>query len=138
MNLCRLASENLNSAKRIWKEKQVLLVPESETARTASQVQVRCLAAFSAGCTYRALAEELLAATPGSGWSVQEVASYHAMVAIVAAGGGVSLVPESVLALSGGPTSCTAINAGSSYTSLVWRRGYETPAFLALQECVDA
>jgi DNA-binding transcriptional LysR family regulator len=124
------------SAKRVWKEKLVLLLPERETARSASHVQTRCLAAFKTGCTYRALAEELLGVVAGSGWSVQEVGSYHAMLAIVAAGAGVSLLPESVLALSGGPQKLKSISAGNSYTSLVWRSGYETPAFLTLQDCV--
>jgi len=125
------------SAKRVWKEKLVLLVPERETARVASQVQTRCLAAFKAGCTYRAVAEELLGVVPGSGWAVQEVGSYHAMVATVAAGAGVSLVPESVLALSSIAARLKTINAGNAYTSLLWRTGYETPAFLTLQDCVS-
>jgi DNA-binding transcriptional LysR family regulator len=124
------------SAKRVWKEKLVLLVPERETARSASQVEARCLAAFRVGCTYRTLAEQLLNVVAGAGWTVQEVGSYHAMVATVAAGAGVSLVPESVLSLSSVPPKLRTINAGSSYTSMVWRTGYETPAFLALQECL--
>lgn len=121
-------------ARRVWMEKLVLLAPASETARTPAQLRTRALAAFRPGCTYRALAEELLGMAGDAGRTVQEVGSYHAMAAAVAAGACVCLLPESVLALAGVPPALRRLPAGQAATSLVWRSGYGAPAFLRLQE----
>ena len=124
------------STQRLWKEKLVLLAPASETARAPAQLQTRALAAFRSGCTYRAIAEDLLGMAGDARWTVQEVGSYHAMAATVAAGACVCLVPDSVLALAGVPAGLRRLPAGQATTSLVWRTGYDAPAFAKLRDCL--
>ncbi|WP_296947810.1 LysR substrate-binding domain-containing protein [uncultured Massilia sp.] len=122
----------------VWTEALLLLLPASEAhARDPRALRVRSLAAFPAGCTYRQRAEELLgiAATPG--WTIQEMASYHAMVACVAAGACVTVLPASVLALANAPAGLATLDAGRIDTCLLWRDGYDVPAFRALVELVD-
>src|SRR5204863_3728975 len=53
--------------------------------------------AFAAGCSYRRRLEAWLATQRIAPGRVMEYGSYHAMVACVAAGGGIALVPRSVL-----------------------------------------
>ncbi len=117
----------------VWVEELLLLLPPGEPATTdARLVEARSLAAFPQGCSYRRLAEEALgiAATPA--WRVQEMNSYHAMVACVAAGACVTVLPASVLALAAAPSALTTLSLGRVDTCLVWREGFATPAFLDL------
>jgi DNA-binding transcriptional LysR family regulator len=53
--------------------------------------------AFPRGCSYRRRLMEWLADGGAAAGRVMELASYHAIVACVAAGSGVAIVPESVL-----------------------------------------
>jgi DNA-binding transcriptional LysR family regulator len=62
-------------------------------------------------------------------WRVQEMSSYHTMIACVAAGACVTLLPASVLALSDAPATLTTLPAGQIDTLLVWRAGFDVPAF---------
>jgi DNA-binding transcriptional LysR family regulator len=55
------------------------------------------LIAFPEGCAYRRAMQRWLGRRWSGGAPVLELASYHAIVACVAAGGGIALVPESVL-----------------------------------------
>ncbi|MCY0389331.1 LysR substrate-binding domain-containing protein [Robbsia sp. Bb-Pol-6] len=121
------------SARVIWSEKLQLLLPASEAgARRAVDVRTRSLAAFPQGCTYRTLAEDLLGTAGSTEWMVQEMASFHAMIACVAAGACVTLLPESALRLSEAPAGLKKLPAGKSDTLLVWREGYDVPAFRQL------
>ena len=114
----------------VWREEMLLLLPASESrARRASDVRARVLAAFPQGCTYRSLAEELLDIAGASDWTVLEMASYHSMVACVAAGSCVTLLPKSVLAIANAPDTLKTLKAGRLDTSLVWHESFEAPAF---------
>jgi DNA-binding transcriptional LysR family regulator len=113
---------------------EILLVlpPDHPPVRTGADVRVRSLAAFVQGCSYRMLAEDWL----GQGTSpldIQEVGSYHTMLACVAAGGCVSFVPRSVLDLLRDPPALRTHPIAKVDTWLVHRSGYQTPAFEALQ-----
>lgn len=92
------------------------------------------LAAFQAGCSYRQLAGQWLAAQgSGNALDVHEVGSYHAMLACVAAGQSFSVIPQSVLQLS---AELASVELGDSIpcpTWLVWRAGYSTAAFDAFR-----
>ena len=126
------------SAKPIWRESLVLLLPESEVDVTApAQVRTRSLAAFKQGCTYRAIAQEALGVADDPEWKVQELGSYHGMVACVAAGACVALLPESVLSLTKTPTGLKTLPLGHADTSLIWRTDYDVPAFQHLLEQLD-
>lgn len=60
---------------------------------------------------------------------VQELSSYHTMIACVAAGACVTLLPASVLALSDAPATLKTLSVGQADTLLVWRAGFDVPAF---------
>ncbi|UCJ16135.1 LysR family transcriptional regulator [Pseudomonas sp. MM211] len=114
----------------IWQEELLLLLPPTDaTATSPAQVKTRALAAFRIGCTYRFIAEEQFGIHAGSGWKIQELGSYHAMVATVAAGSCVAILPESVLQLTSARDHLSTIRVCSISTYLVWRRDYKTPAF---------
>ena len=114
----------------VWREELCLLLPASEAqARRPADVRTRSLAAFPQGCTYRGIAEDFLGVAGGTQWRVQEMGSYHCMIACVAAGACVTLLPASVLALSDAPATLATISAGQVDTLLVWRAGFGVPAF---------
>lgn len=117
------------ASRPVWKEELLLAMPATDRARRVRDVRPRALAAFELGCAYRAIAEEALAMAGSTEWRVQEMGSYHAMLACVAAGGHVALVPRSVLALGGAEPGFHTLRIGYADTSLVWRQGYATPAF---------
>ena len=114
----------------VWREELCLLLPASEgPVRRAVDVRTRSLAAFPQGCTYRSIAEEVLGVAGSTQWRVQEMTSYHTMIACVAAGACVTLLPASVLALSDAPATLTTLLVGQADTLLVWRAGFDVPAF---------
>ncbi|OIJ42719.1 LysR substrate-binding domain-containing protein [Massilia timonae] len=123
----------------VWAEELLLLLPPGEAdVDDARQVRARSLAAFPRGCTYRSLAEERLGIAGATAWRVQEMNSYHAMIACVAAGACVTVLPASVLALSGAPAALKTLPLGRLDTCLVWRDGFATPAFRAFAERLRA
>jgi DNA-binding transcriptional LysR family regulator len=120
----------------VFREEILLVLPPGHgVVRKGGDVTVRSLAAFAQGCSYRVLAEEWL----GQGAAlldIQEVGSYHSMLACVAAGGCVSLVPRSVLELLREPPKFRTHVVAKVDTWLVHRKGYQTPAFNALREAL--
>ncbi|WP_163647698.1 LysR substrate-binding domain-containing protein [Modicisalibacter sp. 'Wilcox'] len=124
-----LAEMGLQSAP-VWEESLLLLLPPVDAKATApAELGTRTLAAFKPGCTYRAMAEQRLGIVAGSEWHIQELGSYHAMVAAVAAGSCVTLLPRSVLELCRVPDDLATLEMGTVSTRLLWRSGYETPTF---------
>ena len=122
----------------IWQEELCLLLPAHDAEATAPrQVRTRTLAGFKVGCSYRALAENALGITAGSAWRVQELGSYHGMIAAVSAGACVAVLPRSVLALSGHLAPLASLGLGLVDTCLVWRSGYDVPAFEALRQQLE-
>ncbi len=77
----------------------MILPAEHPPVHGVAEVRLRTLAGFARGCTYRQLAEDSL----GTPLTVQEVGSYHAILACVAAGACVGVLPRSVLQLLGTP-----------------------------------
>jgi DNA-binding transcriptional LysR family regulator len=122
----------------IWDEELLLLAPASEdSAVDVQSIGTRSLAAFPHGCTYRGIAEDLLGLPDAAGWRVQELPSYHAMIACVAAGACVALLPKAVLDLSNAGRGVRTFPAGRSETRLLWRAGYDAPAFRHFRDEVD-
>ncbi len=83
------------------------------------------LLAFPSGCAYRRIFERWLGRRRAPALRILETSSYHAMLACVAAGAGIALLPESVLALS--PTYTIRRHAlprvlSEISTPFVWRR----------------
>jgi DNA-binding transcriptional LysR family regulator len=93
--------------------------------------------AFPHGCAYRRVLERWLG--PGSlqRRRVLELASYHAIVACVASGTGVAVMPESVLdALDAAHVQrhCLPGAHARVITPLIWRRTDTPPAVTALRQ----
>lgn len=118
---------------RVFTEQLMLVLPERHPKASApDKVTIRTLAGFGRGCTYREIAENWFAASsaaPDRKIKVLEVNSYHAILACVAAGSCVGIVPQSVLALQGSPTQIRTSPLMKVDTLLVNRSGYRTAAF---------
>jgi DNA-binding transcriptional LysR family regulator len=121
-----------------FEERLVLITPRS-LPRIAGPKSIgdRTIIAFGAGCSYRRCLEEWLARAKVAPGRVIEFTSYHAIVACVAAGAGVALVPQSVIATIPAGTQVTihAIpgDLARRTTRLVWREGYRSAALDALK-----
>lgn len=93
--------------------------------------------AFPNGCAYRRVLQRWLGARQVATVRVLELGSYHAIVACVASGAGIALVPQSVLATMRNPrvTSYPLPRIhGQVITPLIWRACESSPAVTALRE----
>lgn len=127
---------------RIYTEQLMLVLPERHPkASTPDKVAIRTLAGFARGCTYREIAENWFAAStpaPDRKLKVLEVNSYHAILACVAAGSCVGIVPQSVLELGGKQHKLRAMPLMKVHTLLVTRSGYRTAAFEEFRRVLQA
>jgi DNA-binding transcriptional LysR family regulator len=120
-------------------EQLVLITPKEQPRISGPRdLAQRTVLAFAAGCTYRRRLESWLARAGVVPQRVMEYGSYHAIIACAAAGGGIALVPRSVLRASGLEAS-VALHAlpaqlARARTLLVWRRGERSNALEALQQ----
>jgi len=89
---------------------ELVLITHPSTRRPPRPTDLRdkTLVAFGAGCTYRACVETWLAAREIRPPRTFDVASYHAMLACVAANVGYALAPRSVLRASTARTAVVA------------------------------
>jgi DNA-binding transcriptional LysR family regulator len=128
--------------KTVFREELLLLLPASHPPVThPDDVVVRSLAAFGQGCSYRAIAEDWLADTTEphkTSIDIQEMGSYHGMLACVVAGSCASLVPRSVLELLRDPPDVHTHPVMTVDTWLIWRRNFNTPAFAALRDVLTS
>jgi DNA-binding transcriptional LysR family regulator len=107
--------------------------------RRARDIEDASVIAFPEGCAYRRVLQRWLGRDRLATSRVLELNSYHAIVACVASGTGIALVPESVLDTMPSthvlrhalPKAQTLIT-----TPLVWRRGEITPPVLALRTLI--
>jgi DNA-binding transcriptional LysR family regulator len=115
--------------------------PATSRLRSASDLREKTLVAFGAGCTYRACIEDWLATQGLRPPRTFEVASYHAMIACVAADVGYALAPRSVLATSSARAAVRTHRLTARpwrlTTSLIWRAGDRSRAVVALRELVS-
>lgn len=96
-------------------------------------LQVDTLAAFTHRCTYRRLGEEWMRQhLHGAAPRVLELASYHAILACVAAGRCAGVVPQAVIDLMREPPALRLLPLAACDTVLVRRRGYQSAALDAL------
>lgn len=123
----------------VWQEELQLLLPEHDgLATSANEIKTRSLATFPQGCSYRNIAEQWLNIPSNLDWSVQEMNSYHGMVACVTAGSSVALLPKQLIetlpisALNLGKITLTTCD-----TLLIYRENYHTPAFSAFKACIN-
>ena len=120
----------------VFCEELLLALPADHAPISGPQeVQPGTLAAFERGCSYRHIAQQWLAArTPPLQWL--ELGSYHAILACVAAGNCVGVVPRSVLELARTPPALHLHPLQSVDTLLVRRAGYRSAALDALQQAL--
>lgn len=125
----------------VFREELMLVLPSDHPpVKRASEIAVPSFAAFRQGCTYREMAEnwiEQSMARVDSTFEIQEVGSYHAMLACVAAGASFSFIPRSVIELTPKQKGIHLTSIMEVDTLLTWREGYETPAFQALRNLLD-
>jgi DNA-binding transcriptional LysR family regulator len=118
-------------------EELVVIQPRSQPPiRAPRDVAGRTVIAFSAGCSYRRRLEEWLGGAAVVPSQVMEFASYHAIIACVAAGAGIAIVPRSVLKLGNAQKSLRVgklpARTASARTMLAWRAGHRSIALDAL------
>jgi DNA-binding transcriptional LysR family regulator len=94
--------------------------------------------AFAAGCSYRKRLEAWLGGSENHSGRIIELQSYHAIVACVAAGTGIAIVPRSVIEIIAGRGSVTITPLPSriarTKTKLAWRARYQSVALEALRK----
>jgi DNA-binding transcriptional LysR family regulator len=119
-------------------EELVLITPRRvPPIRTARDIGHTTLIAFANGCSYRRRLEAWLGSAGVVPERVMEFGSYHAIVACVAAGTGIALVPRSVVRVSRVKGEITAHPlppaVSKARTVLVWRRGHQSVALDAMK-----
>ncbi|HLQ00868.1 MAG TPA: LysR family transcriptional regulator [Burkholderiales bacterium] len=122
----------------VFSEELVVVAPRSHAKiRRARDVQTDTVIAFPSGCAYRRRLHSWLAADGVVAEKILELSSYHAIVACVASGTGIALVPRSVLdtirARKGVSFYPLAANKGRVTTSFVWRKGEASLALRAFR-----
>jgi DNA-binding transcriptional LysR family regulator len=119
-------------------EDLVLIAPRSRGGiRGPRDLRSETVVAFPRGCAYRRRLQAWLATGGVIPTHTLELSSYHAIVACVAAGTGIALVPRAVLEVvrSGESVITFALPERSrrTVTSLAWRKGEVSWALKALQ-----
>ncbi|SDV46019.1 LysR substrate-binding domain-containing protein [Chitinasiproducens palmae] len=123
------------AGRAVFQETLMLVRPAGARERTLS------LAAFPEGCSYRAAAQHWFASSRragGAGLDIQDVPSYHAMLACVASGGCFSVMPASMLALLSVPQGVETAPLYSISTWLLWREGFRSAALRAFEAALGA
>jgi DNA-binding transcriptional LysR family regulator len=119
-------------------EQLVLITPRNSAAiKTPGDLKSRTVIAFTTGCSYRRILEDWLGRSAVIPDRVLELGSYHAIVACVAAGSGIAIVPQSVLRVVHAENEVAVFplpeRIARARTHLVWRSGYHSIALGAMQ-----
>ncbi|VWB87477.1 LysR family transcriptional regulator [Burkholderia lata] len=122
-----------------FSEELVLIAPQNATQiKSARHLQQCTVIAFATGCSYRRILEDWLTASEVVPERVLELASYHAIVACVAAGSGIAIVPRSVLKAVHAESQVKVLplppNVAKVRTHLVWTTGHHSVALNALRD----
>jgi DNA-binding transcriptional LysR family regulator len=137
----RFESEGLEMMP-VFREKLVLIGPKEITAiGKRGDMRGVTVIAFGAGCSYRRTLEEWLARSKITPERVLEFGSYHAIVACVAAGSGIALVPHSVVHALHAEREVSILPPPNQFmestTFLVWPREHHSAALDALRRELD-
>lgn len=123
----------------VFTEELALIMPRSSPAiRTPKDLRKHTVIAFTTGCSYRRILENWLGFASIVPDRVLELGSYHAIVACVAAGSGMAIVPRSVLRVVHAENEVTAYplppQLATARTMLVWRKGHHSAALETMRE----
>ncbi|MGI9336198.1 MAG: LysR family transcriptional regulator [Gammaproteobacteria bacterium] len=119
-------------------EEELVLVSARSVGsiRSPADIGARTILAFTTGCAYRRRLESWLGRARLVPERVMEYGSYHAIVACAAAGGGVGVVPRSVVSAIGAEdqvaTHRLPRHVARARTLLIWRHGFQSSALDAL------
>jgi DNA-binding transcriptional LysR family regulator len=121
-----------------FREKLVLIAPKEVTAiKNAGDIRGMTVIAFAAGCSYRRTLEEWLARSKVAPERILEFGSYHAIVACVAAGAGIALVPYSVVEAMHAERDVSILPPPTQFTDattfLVWPAEHRSAVLDALR-----
>ena len=125
-------------AEPVFTEELVVIAPKTaRRIRAPRDIGHATLIAFATGCSYRRRLEAWLGTGKVLPGRIMEFGSYHAIVACVAAGAGIAVVPRSVLRVSLGRPDVAAYRlppaVAKARTFLVWREGHRSAALDALR-----
>jgi DNA-binding transcriptional LysR family regulator len=137
----RFAERGLNATRAYTEDLLLVLPPNHPPANGPQDLKITTLAAFPRGCTYRSVLEHWLGAKDGEGdhdWTMMEQASYHTMLACVAAGSCFALCPKSILDLQRAPMDVRTQELATIDTYLVTRATYSSSAYAELLRSVQA
>jgi DNA-binding transcriptional LysR family regulator len=121
-------------------EELVLITPRSfpRSVVDPRDIGPSTVIAFTTGCSYRRRLETWLGRRNVVPERVMEYGSYHAIVACTAAGGGIAVVPKSVLRTVGAEGQVTVHQLppkiAAARTMLVWKKGHSSSALDALRK----
>jgi DNA-binding transcriptional LysR family regulator len=130
------------SSLSLFAEHLVLITALAHThVAKAADIAGESVIAFPQGCAYRRVTERWLGSQMLVSMRMLELSSYHAIVACVASGTGIAILPESVLAT----VQSAQVRRhklpkvfANIVTPLVWRTGEQTPAVVALRDLAAA
>ena len=121
----------------VFRENLVVISSENHPPiASARDAEGQSLIAFPDGCAYRRVLQRWLKRESLGTMRVLELGSYHAIVACVAAGAGIALMPEAVLdAMPQARVRRNRIARAQSeiVTPLIWRAGEISPPVQALR-----
>jgi DNA-binding transcriptional LysR family regulator len=122
----------------VFSEELVLITPRTfRRVKTPRDVGHTTLITFATGCSYRRRIEAWLGDARVVPERVMEFGSYHAIVACVAAGAGIAVVPRSVIRVSLGASDVATHPlppaVSRARTFFVWRRGHRSMALDAMR-----
>jgi DNA-binding transcriptional LysR family regulator len=131
-------ADNLET-RTVFVEELVLITPKGAgRIRTPKNIGNRTVIAFASGCSYRRRLEAWLGASGILPDRVIEFQSYHAIVACVAAGSGIAVVPRAVLGLTRAARNLTVTALPARFaktrTQLVWRQGHQSVMLDAMKQ----
>ena len=121
-----------------YMETLVLITPKTvPQVKALKELNGKTIIAFAAGCSYRRILEDWLSMEGLAVERFMELASYHAIVACVAAGSGIAIVPQALLGTlrveNEVNISMLPQRFARASTCLVWREGHTSALLEALR-----
>jgi DNA-binding transcriptional LysR family regulator len=131
------AQSDLEKQQAFVEELVLIAAKNTPAIKTPKDLQKHTIIAFPVGCSYRCILENWLAMSGAVPDQVMELGSYHAIVACVAAGSGIAIIPRAVLNVVAAANDIAAFalpqRVARSRTYLVWRKGHQSLALDALR-----
>lgn len=132
-----VAYDEINGCISFHEEMVLISSPDHPEIHSAADASGDTLFAFRASCSYRLRFESWFRENGIQPGNIMEIQSYHAMMACVASGAGLAMIPLSVLSQMPGQERVQVHPLPANYrdtaTWLIWRRDAFTPNVEALK-----